>query len=218
MLLYLVKFSRPDILNSVQELTKAMDCANEAHCKALTCVLKYIISTNNLGIEYDSGAIVNFNGVWKIVAYCDSNFAGDKNTWLSVTGFFIYIGNNLVSWKARGQKSITLSSTEAEYVAVSEVCAEIIFLGNLLNFLGVKIDYPITVRCDNVGAIFLSYNAKNSNRTKHADIRDHFVRQYVEDRIVKVIFVQSAENEVDTFTKKMFKKHATKNLASVDRK
>ena len=54
-----------------------MDCANKAHYKSLTCVLKYVISIENLGIDYDSGAVVNFNGVWKIVAYCDSNFAGD---------------------------------------------------------------------------------------------------------------------------------------------
>ena len=56
MLLYLVKFSRPDILNSVCELTKAMDCANKIHYMALTCVLKYVLSTSNLGIEYDSGS------------------------------------------------------------------------------------------------------------------------------------------------------------------
>ena len=92
MILYLVKFSRPDISNSVRELTKAMACANKAHYKAMACVLKYVISTDNLGIEYDSGAIVNFNGFLKIVAYCDSDFAGDKNTQQSVMGFCIYIG------------------------------------------------------------------------------------------------------------------------------
>ena len=90
----------PDILNSVRKLTKAMDCANEAHYKALTCVLKYILSTRDLGIKYDSGLTVNFKGVWKIVAYCDSNFAGDKNTRSSVTGFYIYIRSCLISWKA----------------------------------------------------------------------------------------------------------------------
>ena len=154
--------------------------------------------------------------------YCNSDFAGDKNTRLSVTGFCIYIGNNLVSWKARGQKSVTLLSMEAEYVVVSKVCAEIIFIRHLLTFLRVKVKYPITVQCDKVGAIFLSYNAMNSNRTKHVDIRAHFMRQYIEDGIVKVVFVQSAENKADTFTKnvsgKIFKRDATKNLTSVNRK
>ena len=63
MLLYLVKFSTPDISNSVRELTNAMDCANETHYMVLTCVLKYVLSTSNLGIEYDSGLMVNFKGV-----------------------------------------------------------------------------------------------------------------------------------------------------------
>ena len=75
MLLYFVNFLRPDISNSTQELTKSMDFANKEHYKALTCVLKYVISTKKLGIKYDLGAIVNFNRVWKIIAYCDSNFA-----------------------------------------------------------------------------------------------------------------------------------------------
>ena len=83
-----------------------------------------------------------------------------------------------------------------------------------------KVEYPVTVMCDNVGAIFLSYNAKNSNRTKHVDIRAHFVRQYVEDGVVKIIFVRSEENKADTFTKnvsgKIFRKHAIRNLESVD--
>ena len=76
--------------------------------------------------------------------------------------------------------------------------------------------------CDNVGAFFLSYNAKNSNRTKHVDIRAYFVQQYAEDDIVKVIFIQSKDNKVDNFTKNVsgniFHHHATKNLSSVDHK
>ena len=220
MLLYLIKFSRPDISNSVRELTKVMDCANEKHFKGLLRVLKYVLSTSDLGIKYDSASMLNFNGIWKVVAYCDSNFAGDKDSRNSVTGFCIYIGRCLISWKSRGQKSVTLSSTEAEYVAVSEVCAEIIFIKYILEFLDVKVEYPVTVMCDNVGAIFLSYNAKNSNRTKHVDIQAHFVWQYVEDGVVKVIFICSEENEADTFTKnvsgKIFRRLAIKNLESVD--
>ena len=78
MLLYLVKFSRPDIANPVRELTKSMDCANEAHYKSLLWALKYVLTMSQLGIEYNSGSTVNLNGKWKIVAYCDSDFDGDK--------------------------------------------------------------------------------------------------------------------------------------------
>ena len=199
-----------------------MDCSNDAHYKSLLRTVKYVLTTKQLGIEYDSGKTVNFKGNWKIVAYCDSDFGGDRNSRNSVTGFCIYVGSCLLSWRSRSQKAVSLSSTEAEYYAVSEVCAEIMFIRNLLEFLDVKIEYPITVRCDNIGAIFLSYNAKCSNKTKHIDVRAHYVRQYVEEGIVKIVFIRSEENEADTFTKNVngsiFEKHATKNLRSTLRK
>ena len=198
MLLYLVKFSRPDIANASRELAKAMDKSTEGHYKALLRAIKYVITTEDLGLTYDSGTLINFKGLWKIEAYSDSDFAGDRDTRLSVTGFSVFIGNCLVSWKSRSQKTVTLSSTEAEYVAVSEVCMEILFIKQILEFLKIIIDFPITVHCDNVGAIFLGYNEKNSQRTKHVDIRHHYVRQYVEDGMVKIIFVRSEENSSDT--------------------
>ena len=86
--------------------------------------------------------MMNFKGVWKIVTYCDRNFAGDKNTRNSVTGFCIYIRSCLILWKAQGQKSVTLLLMEAEYVAVSKVCAKIIFIKHLLEFLGVNVECP----------------------------------------------------------------------------
>ena len=133
-----------------------------------------------------------------------------------MTGFSIHIGNCLISWKSRSQKTVTLSSMEAEYVAVSEVCMEIMFVKQILEFLKIKVEFPITVHCDNVGAIFLGYNQKNSQRTKHVDIRHHYVRQYVEDGIVKIIFVKSEENTADAYTKNvsgvLYSRHAMKDL------
>ena len=219
MLLYLIKFSRPDLSNSVRELSKAMDRATETHYSMMLRVIKYVLRTNDLGLIYDSGSVINFKGVWQIIAYCDSDFAGDKDNRISVTGFCISIGQCLISWKSRGQKSVTLSSTEAEYVAVSEVCAEIIFIKYILEFLDVGIEYPITVNCDNVGAIFLAYNNKNSQRTKHVDTRAHYVRQYVEDGTVKIIFVKSEMNSADVYTKNvsgnLFELHGTKHLENI---
>ena len=118
----------------------------------------------------------------------------------SLSGFCIYVGYYLISWKSRAQRSVLLSSTETEYYAVSEVSMEIMFIKNLLEFLGISIDFPITVNCDNVRAIFLSQNAKNNNRTKHIDIRAHYVCQFIKDGILKIVFVKSADNEADVFT------------------
>ena len=199
-----------------------MDKATEGHYRSLLRAVKYVINTEDLGLTYDSGILVNFKGLWKIIAYSDSDFAGDRDLRRSVTGFSIHIGNCLISWKSRSQKTVTLSSTEAEYVAVSEVCMEIMFVKQILEFFKIKVEFPITVHCDNVGAIFLGYNQKNSQRTKHVDIRHHYVRQYVEDGTVKIIFVRSEENAADVYTKNttgaIFEKHAIKGLSSTNKK
>jgi len=80
-----------------------------------------------------------------------------------------------VCWRSRGQKSVTLSTTEAEYVACSEVVKEILFILHLLRHLQVKVQLPIHVHVDNIGAVFLAENQNSSDRTKHIDTRYHFV-------------------------------------------
>ena len=94
---------------------------------------------------------------------------------------------------------------EAECVAISEVTTEILFIKQVLEFLGQNIVYPIIVNVDNIGAIYLAKNATTSKRTKHVDIRCHFVREYIEDGIIKIIFVKSADNDSDVMTKNLNK-------------
>ena len=108
-------------------------------------------------------------------------------------------------------KNVTLSSSEAEYVAISEVCTEIMFIKMILSFMGVDVKRPIQVNCDNVGAIFLSHNAKASARTKHIDIRYHFIREHVIDGLVEIVFVRSEENDADIFTKNVNKETHVKH-------
>ena len=135
------------------------------------------------------------------------------------SGFVIYLCGAAISWRSKGQKSVSLSSTEAEYMAISEVAMEILYIAGILKFLGVKIKYPIEVNVDNIGAVYLAKNATTGNRTKHIDTRYHFVREYIEDGIVKVIFVRSENNDADIFTKnvntKTFNKLA-KNIGLKD--
>ena len=128
-----------------------------------------------------------------------------------MTGFVIYLRGVPVSWKSRGQKSVTLSSTEAEFVALSEAAKEIKFIVQILESMKMKVEFPIIVRVDNVGAIGLSKNLSTSQRTKHIDVRYNFVREFVEDEFIKIIFVKSEENHADIFTKnvnrEIFEKH-----------
>ena len=88
---------------------------------------------------------------------------------------------------------------------------EILYVAGILKFLGVPLEYPITVNVDNIGAVYLSKNATTGSRTKHIDTRYHFVREYIEDGIIKVQFVRSEANDADIFTKNVntetFQKH-----------
>ena len=111
---------------------------------------------------------------------------------------------------------MTLLSSEAEYIVVSEVCAEILFVKTLMDFLKLEVDLPITMMCDNVGAIFIAYNSKNIGQTKHISVKHHVIREYVVDAIVKIKFVRSEENLADPFTKNVsrdsYLKHSAKYL------
>ena len=98
-------------------------------------------------------------------------------------------------------KSVELSTTEAEYMALSEVVKELKFIVQLLQTMNIEVELPITVHVDNVGVICLSNNHTTSDRTKHIDIRTSFVKEYQEDGKIIIKFVKSEENEADIFTK-----------------
>ena len=101
------------------------------------------------------------------------------------------------------QKAIALSSSEAEYCAMAEAAKEIRFIVQVLESLNIVVSKPIVVHVDNIGAIFMSENASATSRTRHVDARYHFVREFVEDGFLKIVFVKSQDNKSDIFTKKI---------------
>ena len=209
MLLYLVKYSRPDLSNAFHELSKVNDGATEEHVKHLLRVIKFAIDTKTKVLIYK---IERRNTQkWELRAYSDSDWAGDADDRRSVTGFCILLNGCLISWKSRGQKTVTLSLSEAEYVAVADICTEILFIKTILDFLQLPVHLPITVMCDNVGAIFIAHNSKNSGRTKNINIKYHFIREYIIDGIVQVQFVRSKDNLADPFTKNVSRDTYVKN-------
>ena len=218
MLLYLVKFSRPDLANAVRELSKVNDGATADHVKNLLRVIKFAIDTKRRVLVYAVQSLTE--NKWELRAFCDSDWAGDVDDRKSITGFSIFLNGCLISWKSRGQKTVTLSSSEAEYVAVSEVCTEILFIKTITDFLGLEIKLPITIFCDNIGAIYIAHNPKNNGRTKHINVKYHFIREYVVDGTVQINFVRSEDNLADPFTKNVseetYMKHSAKYLKDRD--
>ena len=200
MLLYLVKHSRPDIANVTRELSKSMDRATPAAYKELGRVIKFVLDTRDYGIKIEP-KMPQQDGLWNMVMYTDSDYAGDKDSRKSVSGFILFLMNVPVLWRSKAQKSVTLSSAEAEYVSLSEAAKEIKFVYQILITMGLKVKTPLVVRVDNIGASFMSENISTTSRSKHVDIRYKYVNEMVEEGFLKVIFVRSAENVADGFTK-----------------
>ena len=145
--------------------------------------------------------------IWKLEALSDSDFANDKDTRYSVYGYIIYFCGIPVAWKSKGMKSVVLSTTDAEYVAVSEVVKEIKFLYQMLRSMEINVPLPIKDQVDNVGAIWLANNSSVSERKKHVDLRAHFVRDMINDQVIEINFVKSAENDSGMMTKNQQGQH-----------
>ena len=212
-LLYLSKYTRPDISNGIRELSKNMGRANENDLNSLLRMIKYVLETKNMGLKMRP--IKNLRNLFSILGFCDSDYATDKDTRKSVTGYVVYLNGVPISWRSRSQRAVTLSTAESEYYAISEICSELIFVKNMLEFLGVELELPIIVNVDNIGAIYLAKNRVLSNRTKHIGVRYHFVREYIEDGIIKIIFVRSKDNDADMFTKNLQKELFNKHRKNV---
>lgn len=175
MLNYLVKHSRPDLASPVRELSKTMDAASEFQLKELFRIIHHTIQNETLGLRIIPELLLG-KLTWFLKGLSDSDCGNDKDSRKSVTGYIIYLLGVTVAWKSKGQNTVALSSTEAEYYALSEVVMEIKYVVQLLEFMGIPVQYPVEVYVDNVGAIYLSKNATSTNRTKHIDSRFHFVR------------------------------------------
>jgi hypothetical protein len=149
----LSQHSRPDISNVVRELTKCLDGATPEAFREMLRVIKYVIDTSTLGFKIEPKSLDN-QLLWNIVLYSDSDWAGDKDNRRSVSGFIMFLCGVPLVWRSKQQKSVALSSSEAEFVAASEAVKEIIFVLQLLESMSIQVKTPVVVCVDNMGAIF----------------------------------------------------------------
>ena len=174
-----------------------MDAPAPVHLKEMNKVIRHVLSTKGYGLKFELRKDII---KWALKALSDSDFASDKETRISVFGYIIYFCGIPIAWRSKGMKSVVLSATEAEYMALSEVVKELQFIVQLLETMNIEVELPITVHVDNVGAFWLSNNRTTNDRTKHIDIRTSFVKEYQEDGKIIIKFVKSEENDADIFT------------------
>jgi hypothetical protein len=166
-LLYLIKYSRPDISNVVHELAKCMDKATPESIKEMKHVMRFIAGTKDYGLKIAPKNPDQDNFKWNMVVSSDSDWAGDKEDRCSVSGYVIFILDVQISWKLKSHKTVTLSSSEAEYFALSEAAKDVEFIAMVLQSLGIKVDTPIIIKVDNIGAIFMAENVSATSTFLH---------------------------------------------------
>ena len=192
-LLYLT-VSRPDIMFSTYLCARFQANPKESHLIAVKCIFKYLKGTPNLGIWYPKGTGPDLNG------YTDSDFAGCKIDWKSTSGSCQFLGRRLVSWYCKKQHSVSTSTAEAEYIVARSCCAQILWIRNQLRDYGFLLN-KISIFCDNTSAIAISNNPVQHSKTKHIDIRYHFIREHVMNGTVELHFVPTEQQLADIFTK-----------------
>jgi hypothetical protein len=195
MLIYLSTVSRPDISFAIGVLSRFVNNFDSTHCKAVKKVIRYLISTKELGIQY------SYNGDDELLGYCDADYDGDLDTRRSTTGYIFIMNGGPVTWNSQRQRSVALSTTEAEYMAACSATKEVVWLKQLLFDIKEEVNDPVNLFIDNQSAIKLICNPVYHKRTKHIDIQYHFIREKYEDGYIKPIYISSENQLADILTK-----------------
>lgn len=192
-LLWVAQSTRADIAFAVNRLSQFLKNPSVSHWNAAVRILRYLITTKHLKLR--------LGGSLDCCGYTDSDWAEDRFDQRSTSAYTFRIGSGSISWKSRKQPTVSLSSTEAEYKALSDSCKEAIWLRNVLSELRLRPLSPIPLHVDNEGAEALARNPEHHTRTKHIDARYHFIQECCRDGRVKVKHVSTQEMIADMLTK-----------------
>jgi hypothetical protein len=216
-LLYAATSTRPDIAHAVIQASKHNANPNEKHWIAVKQILRYVRRYTNEPLIFTAGTraksamrngTINAHSTNEIRAYCDSDWAGDPSDRKSMSGYVICFNNDVISWVSKRQNVVALSSAEAEYMAITTTAQEVRWMKQLLSEVlnsgmqDLKSNVvKAIIHSDNQSAIAISNNNVSHGRSKHIDIRYHFIRQDLKDQQYELIWISGLENPADMFTK-----------------
>ncbi|XP_071572364.1 uncharacterized protein [Temnothorax nylanderi] len=194
---YIALISRPDISYAVNTLARFLNNPSDLHWKAVKHVIRYLKGT--------IGLLLCYNGKTEegLVGYCDSDYAGDVTERKSTSGYIFTLHGGPIAWSSSLQRVTALSSSEAEYMAISEALKELLWLRPLLESLGLKQTRETELKVDNQAAIAMSKNPELHRRTKHIGVRFHRIRQEQEAGNVTVSYIPSDKQVADLLTKSL---------------
>ena len=182
--------TRPDILFAVSKAARKAKEPTMEDWNNVMKILKYLKGTINFGLR--------FTRKKEIIAYVDADYAGDEETRRSTTGFIITMGGTPTSWCSKLQHCVSTSTAESEYYSLSECSKHCIWYLNILKELDFKINF---INIINKATIYNSKNQSINPKTKHIDIRFHYVRELIKENKIKLNYVKSEKNLADGFTK-----------------
>lgn len=195
-LMYTMVATRPDIAYAVGACARYLSNYGQAHWAAAKRVLRYLLGTPHKGLLYARSG----QGVL-LTAYTDSDHAMAWDDRRSTGGYVMMVGGAAVSWSSKKQKSVTISSAEAEFVALSMAASEVIWMRHLLAELGFPQRQATILHCDNQAAISLAKNPEHREKTKHVDVRLMFVREHIKHKEIQLEYCGTENMLADILTK-----------------
>jgi transposase InsO family protein len=208
-LMYAAISTRPDIAHAVHYLASNMQLPTRRHMQAAERVLRYLSGTKEVGLVFGSrnGDIAGDSRGRKanvqvdVCAFADADWANDKGDRRSISGWVAKLNGDPVSWSSKKQRVVALSTCEAELYAEAAAIQEVLWLRGLMEEMGLHTQTGATVYGDNQSAIAVSENGVKGERTKHVDVKYHFVTEAVERGVIKLRWVPTTQQQADVFTK-----------------
>jgi hypothetical protein len=197
-LLYLCA-SRPDIMLFVCMCARFQANLKEVHLRAVKRIMRYLVYTPKFGLWYPKGS------TFDLIGYSDADYAGCKIDRKSTSETCQFLVRSLVSWTSKKQNSVALSTAEAEYIAASHCCVQLLWMRQTLRDYGYKLS-KVPLLCDNESAIRMADNPVEHSHTKHIDIWYHFLRDHQQKGDIKIAYVSTHNQLSDIFTKPLDEK------------
>ena len=188
-------FTISNICFAVNRVCKFMHAPTDSHWGAVKRILRYLRGTTTYGLHITRSSSFALHG------FTDADWAGSTDDCKSTSDYLVFFGQTPISWKSSKQRTVAHSSTEAEYKALVDGTAEVIWLQYLLRDLQILSTFTPTLWCDNLGAIYLSANPIFHARTKHVEVDYHFVRDRVAKKEIQIRFIPFHDQLADVFTK-----------------
>jgi len=204
-LIYL-SHTRPDIAYAVSVDSQFMHNPSEDHMDAVIQILRYLKASPGKGLMFSKNSHLEING------YTDADWAGSISDRKSTSGYFMFVGGNLVTWRSKKQKVVALSSAEAEFRGMAKGLCELLWIRRLLTELGFTPTSEMELFCDNKSAFAISHDPVQHDRTKHVEVDRHFIKENLEEKIICFPFVKSEDQLADILTKAVSSKEFHNSL------